>query len=55
MESPTIMLEVERVMNLVSGFGWEKVREEVVEDEIHITLKKKSAAAATAGPEPGPT
>ncbi|GAH42968.1 unnamed protein product [marine sediment metagenome] len=55
MEAPTIAMEVERVMNLISGFGWEKVKEEVVEDEIHITVKKKSAAAVTAAPAPGPS
>jgi len=33
-------LEVQRVMNLVSGFGWEKVREEVVEKDVVITIKK---------------
>jgi len=55
MDAPTVAMEVERVMNLVRGFGWDKVREELVEDEIHITIKKKSAAAATAGPPPGPS
>lgn len=55
MQTPTIMMEVERVMNLISGFGWEKVREEIVEDEIQITVKKKSTAAATAGPTIGPS
>jgi len=55
MDAPTVMMEVERVMNLVRGFGWEKIKEEVVGDEIHITIKKKSAAAATIAPGPGPT
>jgi len=54
-EGPTIEMEVERVMNLVRGFGWEKAKEEILADEIHITIKKKSAAAAAAGPPPGPT
>lgn len=55
MDEPTIAMEVERVMNLTSGFGWEKVKEEIVEDEIHITLKKKTHAAAVAAPPPGPS
>jgi hypothetical protein len=55
MAEPTVEMEVERVMNLVRGFGWEKAKEEIVGDEIHITIKKKSAAAAVVGPGPGPT
>ena len=55
MEGPTVLMEVERVMNLVRGFGWEKVKEEIVEDEIVITIKKKSAAAVAAAAPPGPT
>lgn len=55
MDVPTVAMEVERVMNLVRGFGWEKVKEEIVDDEIHITIRKKSAAAAAAVPRPGPT
>lgn len=48
-------IEVERVMNLVRGFGWEKVKEEIIDDEIHLEIKKKSAGAAVAGAGPGPT
>jgi len=55
MDAPTVEMEVERVMNLVRGFGWEKAKEELVADEIHITIKKKSPAAAAAGPGPGPS
>ena len=55
MDAPTVELEVERVMNIVRGFGWEKVKEELVADEIHITIKKKSAAAAAAMAPPGPS
>lgn len=55
MEGPTVLMEVERVMNLVRGFGWEKVKEEIVGDEIVITMKKKSEAAAAAGAPPGPS
>ncbi len=55
MQLPTVEIEVERVMNLVRGFGWEKVKEEIIGDEIHIELKKKTAAAEAAGPGPSPT
>lgn len=55
MAEATVIMEVERVMNLVQGFGWQKVKEEIVADEIHITLKKKSAAAAAVGTPPGPS
>ncbi len=48
-------IEVERVMNLVRGFGWEKVKEEIINDELHIEIKKKSEGAALAGVGPGPS
>ena len=41
MVEPTVVIDVERVMNLVQGFGWQKVKEQVIEDEIHLELKKK--------------
>lgn len=41
MPQPTVEMEVERVMNLVRGFGWEKAKEEILGDEIHIEIKKK--------------
>jgi len=34
-------IEVERVVNLIRGFGWEKIREEVVGEDLIITIKKK--------------
>jgi len=34
-------IEVGRVMNLVESFGWEKVKEETIDDYLHITIKKK--------------
>ena len=55
MPNGTPEIEVERVMNLVRGFGWEKVKEEIIDDEIHLEIKKKSPAAAAAGPGPGPS
>lgn len=53
MDEPTIAMEVERVMNLTVGFGWEKVKEEIVDDEIHITLKKKTIVPKSVELEPG--
>jgi len=35
-----VLLESERVMNLVRGFGWEKIKEEVLNGDLAITLKK---------------
>jgi len=49
MGAPTIGMEVERIMNLVRGFGWEKVKEEIVGDEIHIEIVKKTPVAEEAG------
>ena len=34
-------IEVERVTNLIRGFGWEKVKEEIVGEELILTIKKK--------------
>jgi hypothetical protein len=34
-------VEVERVLNLVRGFGWEKVKDEIVGDDLTITIKKR--------------
>lgn len=34
-------IEIERLVNLSRGFGWESIKEEVIGDEIHVTLKKK--------------
>lgn len=34
-------LEVERIRNLVTGFGWELIKEEITDEDIVITMKKK--------------
>ena len=41
MEGYPVDVEVERIMNVVRGFGWVEVKREVIEDELHLTLKKK--------------
>ncbi|GAF78159.1 unnamed protein product, partial [marine sediment metagenome] len=33
-------IEVDRVMNVVKVFGWEKVKEETVGTDLIITIKK---------------
>lgn len=35
-----VRIEVERIVNLVAGFGWVKVEEKTAEGEILITFKK---------------
>lgn len=42
-------IEVERVINLVSGFGWFKEKEEISETEIKITLSKKRKEPVVTG------
>ncbi len=36
-----VEIEIQRVMNLVRGFGWEKVKEEIQGNTIKITIEKK--------------
>jgi len=33
-------LEIERVVNLVTNFGWTKVREELTDTDVILTIKK---------------
>jgi len=33
-------LAVERIVNLVKGFGWDKTEEVIEDDEVKITFKK---------------
>lgn len=41
-------IEVERVVNLVKGFGWSKTKEETVGKDIFITIKKEMLTASEA-------
>ena len=34
------VLEVERVTNLITNFGWTRVKEELTDDDIILTIKK---------------
>jgi len=40
MEDAQVRIEVERIVNLVAGFGWAKIEEKVVEEGIILTIKK---------------
>ena len=41
MAETVIRLEVERVINLVTAFGWEKVEEKKEDDFIILTVRKR--------------
>lgn len=45
-----ITLQIERMMNLIRNFGWEKVKEEQIGDEMHVTVKVKTEAKPTPTP-----
>ncbi|HUU53180.1 MAG TPA: hypothetical protein VMW44_00900 [Candidatus Bathyarchaeia archaeon] len=34
-------IEIERVMNVIRGFGWVDVKQEVIGDELVLTVKKR--------------
>lgn len=36
-----VTMEVERLLNLTRGFGWEKQKEELVDRELRVTLTKE--------------
>ena len=47
-------LEMERLVNLVQGFGWKEVKREETDTQIIITLeKKKFEVTAPTGVGPG--
>jgi len=33
-------LEIERLENLITGFGWEKTKEEKTEEKLIVTIEK---------------
>ena len=37
-----ISLEIERLVNLVKGFGWEKTSEKIEDGKVTVTLEKKT-------------
>lgn len=40
MEEAQLRIEIERIVNLVAGFGWSKVEEKTEEGGVFLTLKK---------------
>lgn len=34
-------IEIERVINLIRGFGWEAIKQEVIGEDLVLTIKKK--------------
>ena len=40
MNEALIRIEIERIVNLVAGFGWAKVEEKVEAGQVSITLRK---------------
>lgn len=45
-----MQLQIERMMNLIRNFGWEKVKEVVVEDGVEVTVKIKVEKQPTPTP-----
>ena len=41
MPDAMIKIEIERIVNLVAGFGWSKVKEETSEGKVLLTLQKE--------------
>jgi len=41
MKEILIRIEIERIVNLVAGFGWKKSEEKVSADKVSITLTKE--------------
>jgi len=39
-------IEIERLMNLVRGFGWEMEKKESGEEELRVTLRMKKTKEA---------
>jgi len=40
MSEAMIKIEIERIVNLVTGFGWKKVEEKTLTGKVQITLEK---------------
>lgn len=40
MSAALIKIEIERIVNLVAGFGWKKVEEKTMTGKIQIVLEK---------------
>lgn len=40
MNPKLLKIEIERIVNLVAGFGWKKIEEKVLPGKVTITLEK---------------
>ena len=40
MKPELLKIEIERIINLVAGFGWKKIEEKVLSGRVQITLEK---------------
>ncbi|MBA7495954.1 hypothetical protein ES702_06550 [subsurface metagenome] len=40
MSEARIRIDIERIVNLVAGFGWKKIEEKTSEGKVTITLEK---------------
>jgi len=48
-------IQIERIMNLVRGFGWVKVKDELIGEELHLTVKIPYKITLGEAEEAGPT
>jgi hypothetical protein len=40
MASLPVEIEIDRLMNLIRGFGWEEVEKKITDTEVVMTIKK---------------
>lgn len=50
MSPEEVTLEVERVMNLVRGFGWTMKEQKIEADKVVLVIEKPMVIEAPAGP-----
>jgi hypothetical protein len=50
----TIYFEVERVVNLIRGFGWNKTGEQILGNKVVLTLEKEVDSAEQIGSNDSP-
>ncbi|MBA7603357.1 hypothetical protein ES703_10464 [subsurface metagenome] len=43
MEPKLLKIEIERIVNLVAGFGWVKSEEKISAEKVTLTLEKRIA------------
>ncbi len=49
MSGPTAELEVERIMNFIRGFGWEKIEKRMDGEYVVVVVRKKVAEQPPVG------